>query len=89
MITCKVQMKNKIVNELLSDLGDNPSTEELLQAADNKIKEVLPDFEEMQLALKCIKGLRAELARSVQIASPVTAHTKQKDKTSNHQSALH
>ena len=89
MITCKVQMKNKIVNELLSDLGENPTTEELLQQVDKQIKEVLPLYEEMQLALRCIKSLRTELARSVQLANPAPELTEQKDKTLHHHHSVH
>lgn len=89
MITCKIQMKAKIVNELLSNLDDNPSTEDLLQAVDNMIKEVLPELEEIQFAVKCAKSLRTELARQVQIAAPKPAITKSKDKTVNHQISLH
>lgn len=70
-------MKNKIVNELLEGLGDNPSTEQLLQAADKQIKEALPLYEEMLLAMKCIRALRAELARSVQLAGPCPKLPKQ------------
>lgn len=86
MITCKVQMKNKIVNELLANLGENPTTEELLQATVDLLENVTPDFEELALTMKCAKTLRAELARSVQIAKP---YQKQPSKPVDHQNSVH